>query len=75
MEIIGYVAALIVGVSMGPVSYTHLDVYKRQELNISDRVIFLGWQSREELTQWYHHSNLFLFPSRHEGMPLSLIHI
>jgi glycosyltransferase involved in cell wall biosynthesis len=44
-----------------------------QELGISDRVKFLGWQSREELTQWYHHSNLFLFPSRHEGMPNAVL--
>lgn len=44
-----------------------------QELDISDRVTFLGWQSREELTQWYHHSNLFLFPSRHEGMPNAVL--
>ncbi|MBK8619744.1 MAG: glycosyltransferase family 4 protein [Anaerolineales bacterium] len=44
-----------------------------QELGISDRVIFLGWQSREELTRWYHHSNLFLFPSRHEGMPNAVL--
>jgi glycosyltransferase involved in cell wall biosynthesis len=44
-----------------------------QELGISDRVKFLGWQSREELTQWYHRSNLFLFPSRHEGMPNAVL--
>lgn len=44
-----------------------------QELGISDRVIFLGWQNREELTRWYHHSNLFLFPSRHEGMPNAVL--
>lgn len=44
-----------------------------QELRISERVTFLGWQSREELTQWYHHSNLFLFPSRHEGMPNAVL--
>ncbi len=44
-----------------------------QELNISDRVKFLGWQNREELTQWYHRSNLFLFPSRHEGMPNAVL--
>ena len=44
-----------------------------QELGISERVTFLGWQSREELTQWYHHSNLFLFPSRHEGMPNAVL--
>ena len=44
-----------------------------QELGISERVKFLGWQSREELTRWYHHSNLFLFPSRHEGMPNAVL--
>jgi len=52
-----------------------LDMLKSlsQELNISDRVKFLGWQNREELTQWYHRSNLFLFPSRHEGMPNAVL--
>jgi glycosyltransferase involved in cell wall biosynthesis len=40
-----------------------------RELGISERVIFLGWQAREDLTKWYHRSNLFLAPSRHEGMP------
>lgn len=44
-----------------------------QELGISERVTFLGWQTREELTRWYHHSNLFLFPSRHEGMPNAVL--
>ncbi|HET7143739.1 MAG TPA: glycosyltransferase family 4 protein, partial [Anaerolineales bacterium] len=44
-----------------------------QELGMSERVTFLGWQSREELTRWYHHSNLFLFPSRHEGMPNAVL--
>jgi glycosyltransferase involved in cell wall biosynthesis len=43
------------------------------ELGLSDRVTFLGWQSRAELTQWYHRSNLFLFPSRHEGMPNAVL--
>ncbi len=43
------------------------------ELGLSGRVTFLGWQSRAELTQWYHRSNLFLFPSRHEGMPNAVL--
>ena len=43
------------------------------ELGLNDRVTFLGWLSREELIQWYHHSNLFLFPSRHEGMPNAVL--
>jgi len=43
------------------------------QLGISDRVIFQGWQSRAELIQCYKHSNLFLFPSRHEGMPNAVL--
>jgi glycosyltransferase involved in cell wall biosynthesis len=39
-----------------------------RELGISARVHFLGWQSRDDLSKWYHQANLFLFPSRHEGM-------
>jgi glycosyltransferase involved in cell wall biosynthesis len=43
------------------------------ELEIDDRVIFLGWQSREQLIEQYKQSNLFLFPSRHEGMPNAVL--
>lgn len=39
------------------------------ELGIKDRVTFPGWQSHAELVDCYKRSNLFLFPSRHEGMP------
>jgi glycosyltransferase involved in cell wall biosynthesis len=42
-------------------------------LGISDRVHFLGWQSRRDLIAWYHRANLFLFPSRHEGMPNAVL--
>jgi glycosyltransferase involved in cell wall biosynthesis len=44
-----------------------------QELGISDRVVFLGWQSREQMMESYKKSNVFLFPSRHEGMPNALL--
>jgi glycosyltransferase involved in cell wall biosynthesis len=44
-----------------------------RELGIADRVTFLGWQEREELVKKYNHANLFLFPSRHEGMPNALL--
>lgn len=44
-----------------------------REQGIDDRVVFLGWQSREELLQCYQQSNLFLFPSRHEGMPNAVL--
>ena len=38
VAVIGGLIVVFVGSSIGPVSYTHLDVYKRQPLNIeSDR--------------------------------------
>lgn len=43
------------------------------QLAVGDRVTFLGWQAREDLLKWYHRSNLFLFPSRHEGMPNAVL--
>jgi glycosyltransferase involved in cell wall biosynthesis len=44
-----------------------------KELGIGDRVHFLGWQSRNELMECYRRANVFLFPSRHEGMPNALL--
>lgn len=44
-----------------------------QELGILDRVTFLGWQSQADLANGYHDANLFLFPSRHEGMPNAVL--
>jgi glycosyltransferase involved in cell wall biosynthesis len=44
-----------------------------QELGINDHVFFLGWQTREQIIHSYKQSNVFLFPSRHEGMPNALL--
>lgn len=44
-----------------------------KQLGIEDRVFFLGWQSREELLACYQQANIFLFPSRHEGMPNAML--
>jgi glycosyltransferase involved in cell wall biosynthesis len=44
-----------------------------KELGIEDRIHFLGWQSREQLIQSYTKANVFLFPSRHEGMPNAML--
>ena len=44
-----------------------------KQLEIDDRVFFLGWQSREGLMECYRGANVFLFPSRHEGMPNALL--
>ena len=44
-----------------------------KQLGIDHRVFFLGWQSRQELMEYYRRVNVFLFPSRHEGMPNALL--
>ena len=44
-----------------------------KELGIADRVFFLGWQSRPQLMKGYQQANVFLFPSRHEGMPNAML--
>ena len=44
-----------------------------KQLGIEQRVIFLGWQSRQELMESYRQANIFLFPSRHEGMPNAML--
>ncbi len=44
-----------------------------RELDISERVNFLGWQPQADLAQGYHRANVFLFPSRHEGMPNAVL--
>jgi len=44
-----------------------------EELGIDDRVHFLGWQSREQLMKCYGKANVFVFPSRHEGMPNAML--
>ena len=44
-----------------------------RQLGIADRVRFLGWQSREQLVETYRQTNVFLFPSRHEGMPNAVL--
>jgi glycosyltransferase involved in cell wall biosynthesis len=43
------------------------------ELGIAGRVKFVGWRSKQELTQLYNQANLFVFPSRHEGMPNAIL--
>lgn len=43
------------------------------ELEILDRITFTGWQTQEQLIEHYEQANLFVFPSRHEGMPNAVL--
>ncbi len=53
----------------------HLQVLQRmmQEHGIGDRIHFPGWQSVEQVKHEYARANLFLHPSRHEGMPNAVL--
>jgi len=44
-----------------------------KNLKIADRLKFAGWQSREQLAEYYGEANLFVYPSRHEGMPNAVL--
>ncbi len=43
------------------------------ELGLGERVHFAGWLSSEQLKERYASANIFLFPSRHEGMPNAVL--
>jgi glycosyltransferase involved in cell wall biosynthesis len=44
-----------------------------RQQGLDDRVRFLGWQKAQDLAHEYASANLFLFPSRDEGMPNAVL--
>src|SRR5512138_1135212 len=44
-----------------------------REQGLSDRVHLLGWASSEQLKEQYARANVFVHPSRHEGMPNAVL--
>jgi glycogen synthase len=44
-----------------------------RESGMQGRIQFLGWQTTQQLKDQYASANLFLFPSRHEGMPNAVL--
>lgn len=46
---------------------------RARQLGIGDRVEFQGWLGGEALLEAYARANLFVFPSRHEGMPNAVL--
>jgi glycosyltransferase involved in cell wall biosynthesis len=43
------------------------------EHELQNRIRFLGWLSAEQVKEQYTAANIFLFPSRHEGMPNAVL--
>lgn len=39
------------------------------EKNLHDRVTFRGWVNKERIVECYQHADVFVLPSRYEGMP------
>jgi len=46
---------------------------RARELGVADRVSFLGWMRRPELAAALRESDLYVFPSRDEGMPNAVL--
>lgn len=46
---------------------------RARELEVQERVCFAGWLRGDEMLQAYRQANLFVFPSRHEGMPNAVL--
>lgn len=55
----------------GPQRYDLEKIAVKKE--IADRIEYLGWLGRDDLSRHYGDSNLFVFPSRHEGMPNAVL--
>ncbi|NPA92556.1 MAG: glycosyltransferase family 4 protein [Chloroflexi bacterium] len=44
-----------------------------QALGIQHRITFAGWQPPKRIPEYYHQANVFVFPSRDEGMPNAVL--
>ncbi len=44
-----------------------------ESLRIADRLTFTGWQSRPQLMEHLNRANLYVYPSRDEGMPNAML--
>ena len=56
-----------------PVSYTHLDVYKRQELGIERSVRFAGMVNPNDVAAYYKLGDIFTWASTSETQGLTYI--
>jgi glycosyltransferase involved in cell wall biosynthesis len=57
----------------GDGSQRDLLMAQAEHLGVSERIRFLGWLDGAQLLPEYQRANLFVFPSRHEGMPNAVL--
>lgn len=55
----------------GPYLSTIQDMAR--EMKINSRITFAGWVQKERIKDYYQKANIFVFPSRHEGMSNALL--
>lgn len=48
-------------------------IHLASQAGIRERIFFPGWVEKENLLEFYQRANLFVFPSRHEGMSNALL--
>jgi glycosyltransferase involved in cell wall biosynthesis len=66
---------LIVGEGSKQPDVDHLTSLRKlaERLDLTRRVFFLGWLEKEELWKVFHAADLFVLPSKNEGMPNALL--
>ena len=58
---------------VGDGPYLHSLRRMLNELGLDSRVQFLGWETADQVKEHYAEANLFVHPSRHEGMPNAVL--
>ncbi len=58
---------------IGDGSYRAALEQQAHQMGIADRIVITGWLDRKEMDRFYQQANLFVFPSRHEGMPNAIL--
>ncbi len=59
----------------GGINYPHFQQLQRlvDELQLRNSVIFLGYQSKQELRELYNYAEMLVHPSLHEGLSFTLL--
>lgn len=58
---------------VGDGSFKKALISQVKECKLAQRVHFIGWQTKDKLPYIYSQATIFVYPSRHEGMPNSVL--